>query len=85
MRLRYSIPLQKNEVKQSEKIQNKALRSIFNIKSQISFSELRREVGVESLQDRRLNARLWLCNRYIYKSLFEPLFAGRIVLRRKIQ
>ena len=70
----FQIPLQKkNKVRQLEKIQNKALLIFFNIKGQISFSELRREVGIESLQERRLNARLSLFSRCIAE-IIEPSF-----------
>ena len=61
----------KNKVKQLEKLQNTALRFIFNIKSQISFSEVRREVGIESLQERQMNARLSPFSRCIAEGI-EP-------------
>lgn len=44
---------QNKHVKQLEKLQNKALRFIFNIKGQISFTKLREDTSVESIQERR--------------------------------
>ena len=47
----------KKQIRQLEKIQNKALRFIFKIKGQTSFSQLRKDAGIESLQERRMSAR----------------------------
>ena len=51
-------PYQKTYVKKLEKIQNKALRRIYNISGLTSFSELRDKVGFPSLKKRREQARL---------------------------
>jgi len=43
----------KKQIKQIEKIQNKAMRFIFNIKTQVSFTQLRESTGIKSLCERR--------------------------------
>ena len=73
MRLKYGIPFQKTKQNIQKKIQNKALRFIVNIKVQVIFSELSREVGIESLQKRRMNARLSHFSKCIAESI-EPSF-----------
>ena len=79
-----SLYKKKNKVKQLEKLQNKALRFIFNIKSQISFSEVRREVGIESLQERQMNARLSPFSRCIAEGI-EPSFQYSLEKKHNIR
>ena len=55
--------------RQLEKIQNKALRFIFNIKGQTSFSQLRKDTGIESLQERRMSARFSHFTRCLAKNI----------------
>ena len=60
-------------IRQLEKIQNKALRFIFNIKGQTSFSQLRKDAGIESLQERRMSARFSLFTRCLAENI-QPSF-----------
>ena len=50
-------PYQKKQIRQLKKIQNNALRFIFNIRGLTSYSQLRKDAGIESLQERRMSAR----------------------------
>ena len=60
-------------IRQLEKMQNKALRFIFNIKGQTSFSQLRKDAGIESLQERRMSARFSLFTRCLAENI-QPSF-----------
>ena len=62
-------PHQKKQIRQLEKIQNKALRFIFNIKGQTRFSHLRKDAAIESLQERRMNARFSLFTRCLAENI----------------
>ena len=53
-------PFLQKDIKTLEKVQNKSLRFIYRIKSFISFTKLREECGIDSLQDRRKAHRLKL-------------------------
>jgi len=53
-------PYLKKDIKKLEKIQNKALRFVFKIKHQISFSKLRKDTGILSLAKRRKRKRIKL-------------------------
>ena len=44
-------------VEKLEKVQNQALRFIFNKKGRVSFTELREEKSIESLQERKTRLR----------------------------
>ena len=61
-------------IRQLEKMQNKALRFIFNIKGQTSFSQLRKDTGIESLQERRISARFSLFISRCVAENIQPLF-----------
>ena len=63
----------KKQIRQLEKIQNKALRFIFNIKGQTSFSQLRKDAGIESLQEPRMSARFSLFTRCLAENI-QPSF-----------
>ena len=58
----------------------KAVHLFFNINSRIGFSELQRWVGIESLQDRQMNAKLSLFSRCVAEGI-EPSF--QYVLEKK--
>ena len=66
-------PYQKNQVKQLEKVQNQALRFLFGIRGQVSFSELRKETDIKSLNERRKDARFSLFLRCLEHGI-EPVF-----------
>lgn len=66
-------PHQKNQIKQIEKVQNKALRFIFKIKGQISFTNLRDKTGLHSLKQRREESRLKLFVKCLGEGI-EPSF-----------
>lgn len=66
-------PYYKHHIKQLEKIQNKALRFIFNIKGQISFTKLREDTNIESLKERRKQGRFKLFVRCLAEGI-EPSF-----------
>ena len=72
MLLKYEILFLKKQVKYLKK-RKKALYFIFNISSHISFSELQGWVGIESLQDRQMNAKLSLFSRCVAEGI-EPSF-----------
>ena len=55
-------PFLKKDIKRFEKVQNAALRFIFKIKGQVSFTELRENIGMDSLAKRRRDLR---CNFYM--------------------
>ena len=48
----------KTEMKKLNKMRNKCLKFMFNIKSTVSFSKLREDTGIPSLPDRRKESRL---------------------------
>jgi len=66
-------PYEKNKIKQLEKIQNQALRFIFNIRGHVSFSELREKTDIPSLKERRKSARFSLFHKCIAEGI-EPSF-----------
>ena len=45
------------------------MRFIFNIKGQTSFSQLRKDAGIESLQERRMSARFSLFTRCLAENI----------------
>lgn len=45
-------PFMKKDIKRFEKIQNTAVRFIFKLKGQVSFTEIRANTGIESLAKR---------------------------------
>ena len=51
-------PCLAKDIKKLEKVQNKAMRFIFRLRGQVSFSKVRSDTGTISLKDRRKN--LWL-------------------------
>ena len=66
-------PHQKDKIHQLEKVQNRALKFIFNIKEQISFTKLRENTNIKSLRERRKDARMSLFVRCFAEGI-EPTF-----------
>ena len=50
-------PYLRKDVKQLEKVQNRALRFIFKLKGRVSFSQIRQDTSIISLKDRRKKLR----------------------------
>jgi hypothetical protein len=53
-------PYLKKDIKRLEQVQNKALRFIFRIKGRVSFTQIRKDANVDSLEKRRRDFRLKL-------------------------
>lgn len=51
-------PYLEKDIKQLEKLQNKAIRFVFRLRGQISFTEIKRKANITSLKDRRKNLRI---------------------------
>ena len=64
-------PHQKSQINQFERDQNKSLRFIYSIKGQVSFTQLRADVEIMSLRERRKEARLSLFTKCIAEGI-EP-------------
>ena len=47
----------RKDVKQLEKVQNRALRFIFKLKDRVSFSQIRQDTSITSLKDGRKKLR----------------------------
>ena len=66
-------PYTKKYSKKLEKVQNQALRFIFKVKGRTSFTKLRKDTNIASLQDRRKAARIKLFLSCLENGL-EPLY-----------
>ena len=59
----------KKQIRQLKNIKNKSLHFIFNIKGQTSFSQLRKDAGIESLQEPRMSASFSLFTRCLAENI----------------
>ena len=69
-------PFSNKNIKRFEKIQNTALRFIFKLKGQVSFTQIRENTGIESLAKRRKDLRFKYYLNAIDKNLTVPDFGG---------
>ena len=67
-------PYQKVQINHIEKVQNKALRFIYNIKGRVSFTKLRQDVEIHSLRQRKKMGRLKLFTKCLAEGI-EPPFS----------
>ena len=69
-------PFSKKNIKRFEKLQNTALRFIFKLKGQVSFTEIKENTGIESLAKRRKDLRFKYYLNAVDKNLTVPDFGG---------
>ena len=69
-------PFSKKNIKRFEKLQNTALRFIFKLKGQVSFTEIKENTGIESLAKRRKDLMFKYYLNAVDKNLTVPDFGG---------
>ena len=69
---KYGILTKKKQISPLKKIQNKALDFIFNIKGLTSFNQLRKDAGIESIQECKMDARFSLFTRRLAGNIQPP-------------